>query len=206
MRQQAYTTWETMLNESLVRASVVRYMAAREGAEAARAQTESERARWFLWTRDLAGLLESYEKSRETYRSFEAFMPRIVDFFTTVSERSSSLTEEFERSRPYVVDMSPANGTLNVDPATSEVSFRFSTKMGKGVNVNYGPGGEDTYPKVTTFGWDEAGTVLTLKVVLEPGRKYEFVLNSEFGGAMQTPSGVPARMYKASFSTRAASQ
>jgi hypothetical protein len=130
-----------MLNESLVRASVVRYLASREGDAAAAARVAEEHARWFLWIEELADLLKTYEESRETYRNLEAFVPRIAAYFETLSQRAVQLADQFERSRPYVVGMSPSNGSMDVDPATDEVSFRFSARMGKGVNINYGPGG-----------------------------------------------------------------
>jgi hypothetical protein len=85
MRRQAYGNWETMINESLVRASVVRYIRAHDGEEAATRAAKEEEDRRFLWMTDLAALLGEYEASRDEYPTFESFMPRVIEFFDAVA-------------------------------------------------------------------------------------------------------------------------
>ncbi len=81
MRSQAYATAGTMLRESLVRACTVRFHRQFEGAEAARRAAQSEAARGFVWTADLAKLLEEYEAQRQKYPTLDSFAPRLVAFF-----------------------------------------------------------------------------------------------------------------------------
>ena len=82
MRRQAYSNWQTMGRESLVRASVARYLGAQNGPEAARkhalAQVDD---RGFLWTVELVELLGEYEADRELYPTFDAFVPLVIEFF-----------------------------------------------------------------------------------------------------------------------------
>lgn len=87
MRRQAYGNWETMLHESVVRASVVRYVAATHSPEAATRQARAEVARGFLWVEELAALLGEYETNRTEFLRFEAFMPKVITFFNQAAEK-----------------------------------------------------------------------------------------------------------------------
>jgi hypothetical protein len=81
MRRNAYGAWDTMMRESLVRASVVRYLAAREGEAAAQRQIEEDVATGFLWIEALSELFEEYEASRDEHPTLDSFAPRIIAFF-----------------------------------------------------------------------------------------------------------------------------
>jgi hypothetical protein len=87
MRQMAYGNWRTMMYESLVRACVIRYMAA-ESPPAAEKEALSDQGRGFLWIKGLADLLGQYESDRKTYPTLESFFPRIVEFFDSYSKSS----------------------------------------------------------------------------------------------------------------------
>lgn len=81
MRRHAYGSWETMMRESLVRASVIRYLAMHEGQDAAQGQIEEDVAAGFLWIEALSELFEEYEASRDEYPTLDSFAPRVVAFF-----------------------------------------------------------------------------------------------------------------------------
>ena len=87
MKRMAYGNWQTMMHESVVRASVVRYMHATRGKAAARRQVRREINNGFLWMEELAELLEQYEANREQYPTFESFFPRIIELFNAYSEK-----------------------------------------------------------------------------------------------------------------------
>jgi hypothetical protein len=87
MRRQAYGQWETVIYESLVRATVVRYRNAHDGPLAAMAEVLEQTSRGFVWTGELSKLLDQYESDRKTYPYFEDFMPRIVEFFDEYTSR-----------------------------------------------------------------------------------------------------------------------
>jgi len=81
MREQAYGSWDSMVNESLVRAAQPRYYLAHGDSASAERAIAAEIASGFLWTRELVGLLGEYERNRATYPTFSVFMPRVVAFF-----------------------------------------------------------------------------------------------------------------------------
>jgi hypothetical protein len=81
MREQAYGTWDAMLNESLVRAAVIRYQLAHGDTTRASQTIDEETALGFVWTRRLVELLGEYERDRKTYATMATFMPRVVELF-----------------------------------------------------------------------------------------------------------------------------
>lgn len=88
MKRQAYAHWHTVVKESIVRACVVRYRLANEGALAAMGETWKQHRLGFVWTGELSRLLAEYETQRDKYPTFEAFMPRIVKFFNEYADRA----------------------------------------------------------------------------------------------------------------------
>lgn len=82
MSQQAYGSWQTMINESLVRAAVICYMLDNEfKTEDIRSVLLEQIQRNFRWMPELVTLLRKYEKKHSKYGNFENFYPEIIDFF-----------------------------------------------------------------------------------------------------------------------------
>jgi hypothetical protein len=100
MRSMAYSNWATMIDESLVRASVARYVLAHSGPAAARAELIAQQARGFFWVEGLYDRLAAYESERERYPTFASFMPRLVAWYDSLPARLDSLQAAFRRARP----------------------------------------------------------------------------------------------------------
>lgn len=94
MRRQAYGNWRTMINESLVRASVIRYILAHDGRPAADRAIAGEMQRSFLWMPGLVELLGEYEADRAAYPTLDSFMPRVATFFDGVAQRLGQPTDD----------------------------------------------------------------------------------------------------------------
>lgn len=80
MRRQAYGSWRSVICETLVRASVVRYLEANHGPQVARADLQEQEQRSFKWVPGLCEELARYERNRDQYPTFEDFMPEIADY------------------------------------------------------------------------------------------------------------------------------
>jgi hypothetical protein len=92
MRRQAYGNWQTMLNEALVRASVVRYYLKHDpDSTVAKAKMITEFNNGFFWISDLVNCLGAYEANRNRYPTLETYMPVLVDFYTKTAGNSGSL-------------------------------------------------------------------------------------------------------------------
>jgi len=94
MGNQHYTSWQTMMNEALVRASVIRYLLKHNSdGKAAKNQLISEFGRGFFWMKGLVESLGVYEKNRIRYPTLESYMPALADYYNKVAKESESMFE-----------------------------------------------------------------------------------------------------------------
>jgi hypothetical protein len=188
-----------MLNESMVRAGVVRYLAATRGDSAARSEIEQQAGIGFVWMEELSERLAEYERSRDRYPRLTDFVPRLAAYWDSLAPRVEGMLADIERRRPRLVAMTPADGDSLVDPATTAIRLTFDRPMRAGYSINPGRGGNQAFPTFGKLEWDSTGTVLTLAVTLAPGRRYELVLG---GSGFRSRDGVPLRRRIVSFRTR----
>lgn len=203
MKAQAYGSGRTVLRESLVRAASARYALEHGGEASARRAVQEERGRAFFWTHELLDLLGEYAKNREQYPTLGAFMPKVVGYFAGVPDRLEGLIRQYDEARPKVVSITIANGAQNVDPGLTAVIVRFDRPM---LRERYAVAktGTRPAPKFGKPSFDEAGTVFTLPVTLEPGKEYAFSLNWPGGGSFQSADGYLLKAMPVEFRTRAA--
>lgn len=197
MSRQNYGTWQTMMYESLVRASVVRCRLATESIDAARSQAAEEVARSFRWVPELAALLGDYEKDRAKYATFDAFMPQVVEFFDAYAK---SLAERLAK-QPKVLACSPQDGATGVDPALKTITITFDRPMrDKSWSV---VGSKQDVPEITgTPSYDRSRKELTLPVKLTPGRTYHIGLNGPTQAGFKSEDGEVLEPLVYTFTTR----
>ena len=94
MSKQAYSNWKTVINESLVRASVICYMLdAKYDQKTIQAEMKEQLQRNFRWMPELVQKLRTYENNRTTYPTFESFYPQIIQFFKYYVEKEQKETD-----------------------------------------------------------------------------------------------------------------
>lgn len=89
LRAQAYGSWEAVICETLVRASVIRYLETNHGSEVAQHDLREQEQRSFKWVGGLADELARYERQRDRYPTFEDFMPEIVKYLDAYVARTA---------------------------------------------------------------------------------------------------------------------
>ncbi len=198
MRRQAYSNGRTVLCETLVRACVIRCVEDTEGEAAGKKQAAAEAKDHFPWAQDIAALLREYQQARDRYADFDAFVPRIAEALDAIAAKAAAQAE----LAPKIVAMTPANGSNDVDAATTKLTITFDRAMrDKSWSVVGTPA--DT-PKITgSPSYDAARKVLTIPVQLEPGRSYRFSLNSEQKRGFQSEDGTPLVPVEVEFATAA---
>lgn len=81
----AYGNWQSMLNESLVRAAVIKYFKDNGyEQEVIDERIEVEAKLGFPWTNELFERLNYYASNRDQYPNLESFVPELVIFFDQV--------------------------------------------------------------------------------------------------------------------------
>lgn len=210
MAAQAYSSWASMLNESLVRAAVARFLAAHGTPEEQWTYMADQRGLGWLWLDELAALFAAYEGDRRTYPTLAAFMPRVVAYYDSLPDRIPAMQRRYDAARPHVVSLSlPAAEGATVAPGLREIVVRFDRPVQDsrwGV-VPLFVGGRPTStqvppPPVTGHELDSAGTTLRISLAPQPGREYALQLNTPNGFGFRTADGVPLAAYRIRFRTR----
>jgi hypothetical protein len=213
MEKQAYTTWKTVLYESLVRAAVIRYIHSVQGAEAANKEIQENINRSFFWIKDLADLLAEYETQRSKYPTLNDFMPRIIQFFNRypvekvksiiaqIKERKQKQLDFIKTKGPKIASMVPANGSINVDPGLKTITITFDRPMRPRDMAVLSNG--KNFPELTGkahFG--KENKVFYIPVKLRAGKTYEFGLNAVDMWGFKSLEGIPLYPVAVTFSTR----
>lgn len=100
---------------------------------------------------------------------------------------------------PRVVEITPDQGDVDVDPGLKRFTVKFDQPMSReGFSI---VGGGETFPEVPMRGRWLSDTTFILPVRLEPGREYRFSVNSESFNNFRNVHGEPAVPYPVSFWT-----
>jgi len=134
------------------------------------------------------------------------WLPTMTEWFVgngaTNSFFASSADKKYYRmstvERPVAVGTIPANGSIDVDPSTTELVFLFPVDMARGGSTAMVAGGlsfigPPTYPDART---------IVRQVELEPNTEYILILNRD-GSALEYKStdGIPLMEYTINFRT-----
>jgi hypothetical protein len=103
MIAQAYGSWQTCVNEHIVRALTTRYAYLKVSKEAGDNYLKYQRQNGFFYVPALCESLKNYEKNRDKYRAFADFYPELIKVFENLSQQD--LGKDF-----YFI---PYEGTIN---------------------------------------------------------------------------------------------
>ncbi len=199
MRRQAYGTWKTMMYESLVRASVVRYKTRFESRSAVLREVGRQNQRGFVWVEELAELMGEYEENREEYPTLDAFAPQIVEFFNEYAMEFEA--EQEELPPPKVVSIVPKNGDQIVDPALSEIRVVFDRPMQSDKWSMCSFDSDSTPEVIGKPSYDKSSTTWIAKVKLKPDHEYRFSLNAKWFTGFRSVEGAVLEPVEVKFKT-----
>lgn len=81
MRREGYSTWDQVINESIIRSITSRLTAADRGEKAANAEIAEDVRRGFVYVPALVDALRRYEGSRDVNANIEDFYPNLLNIF-----------------------------------------------------------------------------------------------------------------------------
>ena len=88
-------SWETVLNEALVRAAVIKYVKDHHSNQSTIDDLiKQEKDNGFLWIEELIDELESYDKQRDKYPTLESYMPKLIETYKIWSEKMQNFKTE----------------------------------------------------------------------------------------------------------------
>lgn len=195
MAANNYSNWQTMINESIVRASVVRYLMTNNSSiQTINSEIAEQFNRGFLWTKSLVDLLDIYENNRSIYPTLKDFYPRIIYFFDTT-------TKYYESKLSTVISLEPfANKARDVDPNLKEMTIYFDQPMNtKYYSFNFGELGENAWPMTKVIGYSDDKKSIKVSLNLKPDTEYEMMVT---GLSFVNIEGYPLKDYLIKFKTR----
>lgn len=196
-RQQAYGNWNIMLNEALVRASVIKYFMDHGASELETSRMiVQEFNRGFIWIKGLVDELKRYETNRNEYPTLESYMPALSNTYKKMAEAVS----QYDAQRPTVESIVEfANNTAQVSSQLKTITINFDRPLdGKGYSVNYGNKGKSTYPKIDSIFYTKENKSVVMNVQLKPNMEYQMVL---IGNNFKTSQGYRLKPYEVNFKT-----
>ena len=200
MSDQAYPSPLYMMNEALVRAAVVRYIA-KHNPDKGKAEGEirTQLGNGFIWIDELAAKLDEYEHHRDKYPTLESFMPEIAAFYSSTVKNLDRLLSKCARVKSTVgID----NNAADVSPETSEMRIIFDKPVHceDGLAIYKDPEEKREFPaqkEGTGLSPDKTSLILGLK--LKPKTSYSLRLP---GLRYHTEEGYPLLDYTFEFTTK----
>ncbi|MUP44674.1 DUF4932 domain-containing protein [Gramella sp. BOM4] len=199
MKNGAYGSWQTMINEALVRAAVIKYMKDHSFPEdQISLEISEQRNRGFIWIEDLVSELEFYDKHRAQFSTLEDYFPKLAEAYGNYAVNIQKYVEEERQSQAKFVSITEfENGSENVNPNLKQISLNFD-KPFRGANF-IRPGNERRFPTFTNLRYSEDRKTVILDWELEEDMEYEFFL---IGISSKTESSPVSEDFPIRFSTR----
>lgn len=197
-RQQAYGDWQIMLNEALVRASVIKYFIDHSTSESEiQTMQNIELNKGFMWIKGLVSELKKYDNQRDNYPTLESYIPNLSIAYKTFAEKII----QFDTQRPKVESITDfSNNDTNVSSQLKTITINFDRPLaGKGYSVNYGSKGKLAFPKFGIINYSNENKSIVMEVQLIPDKEYQFVLT---GRDFKTPEGIALKTYEVNFKTQ----
>lgn len=125
---------------------------------------------------------------------------KFIDQTGFFSKPIEVLRKTDKNDRPSILKIKEfENGTEDVDPNITEITFQFSEKLnGYNTGIDYSELGEIAFPKVINRGWSDDSKSWFLEVELQPAHHYEFWIDSNF----RTENDIPLLPYLVKFDTK----
>lgn len=196
MRAQAYSSWRTVLHESVVRAATIRFARAHPGVgRDAEELLADDLSRGFGLVEWLDGQLALYEGRRVDHPTLESFLPAITAGIEAIA------ADERERvgpTRPRVVSITPPSGTRDLAAGPLALRIVFDRPMLGGYSLtNHGE-----FPRIGgQVAWSEDRKMLTVPFLLFHGREYRFGLNGPKAHGFCAEGGAPLAPVLVEFAT-----
>jgi len=196
-RQQAYGNWQIMLDEALVRASVIKYFMDHGASELETGKMMvKEFINGFIWIKELVDELKNYDHQRNLYPTLESYMPVLSTAYKSFADKISQI----DAQRPKVESITEfANNDTCVSPQLKTVTINFNRPLaGKGYSVYYGNKGKLAFPKPDTIYYANNNKSFVMEVQLVPDFEYQFVLTGKY---FKTEQGAGLKTYEVNFKT-----
>lgn len=179
----SYGRWDYMLNETVVRAQVLRYYRSRGAMPAYWRNLQDDRARGFAWVDALADAIDAavgeggpFDARAEAavFAFIERWGAGPAAMITDEDARQADRQRQRRATGVQLLSASPALEDGLAAPGEGELRLEFDREMAGGVTIDGEPPEVIAAPR-----WEQGGRVLVVPVRFEAGREYQLRLNDE---------------------------
>ena len=179
MRQSAYGSALTMMNETFVRASVIRYMASHYPQVSEENLINEEEKNGFILTQALCDALKEYEQKRGKYATMKEYMPTLAKAVNNFDLKQYKQRQKKQAKLNATYKVNIKNGAKNVPSGPFRLVIKFSKPMVRNISLYNSNSGVD-FPPFKSYAWRDDKT-LEVTFSLEPAHQYGFiVMGSKF--------------------------
>ncbi|PHQ59638.1 MAG: DUF4932 domain-containing protein [Maribacter sp.] len=177
MNKGSYNSWQTMFNEALVRAAVIKYMKDHSfSKESIRREVNEQINRGFLWIEELVSELDKYDQKRKDYPTLESYFPEFIKAYDTYAENITTLVAKNEPVKPRFLSLSEfANGDTNVNSSIKQITINFDRPFTRANFIRPIDDGK-TFPNFTNLTYSDDQKSVILEWTLESNKEYQFIL------------------------------
>lgn len=197
MRSMAYSRPKIMMDETLVRSSVINYMMTHDALYDLNGAINEETQKGFLMTRKMVDLLSRRNLSR--YPTMESYMPLVVNEVNAFD--LAEFRKDNDAKCAHLIGCTIEDGST-VDAGLKTLVLTFDKQMDGNIKLYEGKNGE-RFPgladRTPPFVWGKNSTQLTLYLALKPDTEYGFCVHQTFTNAQGYPLD---KNYYFSFRTR----
>ena len=177
--QSAYGSARIMMNETFVRASVIRYMVSHYPQVSEEKLIKEEEKKGFVLTQTLCDALKEYEQQRDKYATMADFMPSIAKAVNDFDLKQYVKEEKKVAKLNATYKVNIKNGAKDVPSGPYRLVIKFSKPMARSISLYNSSSGVD-FPPIKSYAWRDDKT-LEVTFSLEPSHQYGFiVMGSKF--------------------------
>ncbi len=182
MNNQAYGDWESVINESLVRAFVIKYMKENNfSREKVLREIAINKKIGFVWIKELVDILDKIQAQIDQKYS-NKFITELSKEFDWLAQNIDSIKHDFYTNKSKVISVQPfQNNSTNIATDTIDISFTFDDAL---IEDLYAIGPVkyfDRFPEYEKVCFSDNHKTITMKnVILEPNKNYEIKLTGKW--------------------------
>ena len=179
LRQSAYGSALIMMNETFVRASVIRYMRVHYPQIEESAFVGEEERQGFILIQTLCDALKEYEQQRDKYATMSDFMPVYAKMVNDFDLKQYNKRQKAQAKKNATYKVNLKDGAKDVPSGPFTLVITFSKPMLNSIALYMSTSGAD-FPPVKSYAWRDDKT-LEVIFSLEPSHQYGFVvMGTEF--------------------------
>lgn len=136
------------------------------------AQNEDE---GYIWMGRAVAFMNNFYLERNRYPTIKEFMPQLVAYSNLLRDKWDIIVDEYEMSKPYIIDIFPAGDILPL--GTNEIRIRFSHNMNVGTQGLMRIEGYSFLPfNFEKCRWEDENVFVISLNQLEKGKTYAVLL------------------------------